>query len=60
MTTTTIALMKIGEIAAEDAATETGRISFQLQDGTRFTFDPEHGPYVYNGEVIVPIVPDED
>lgn len=60
MTATTMTLLKISEIAAEVGAGVAGRLSFQLEDGTRFTFDPENTPYVYNGEVVIPIVADED
>jgi hypothetical protein len=61
-TATTMTLMKISKIAREVTADApwAGPITFQLEDGTRFSFDPENGPYVYNGEVIVPIVPDQD
>lgn len=58
-TPTTMTLLKISGIATEVGAGVGGRVSFQLADGTRFTFDPDNGPYVHDGEVVVPIVADE-
>jgi hypothetical protein len=59
-TATTMTLLKISDLVAEVHAGVGGRVSFQLADGTRFAFDPENGPYVYNGEIVIPIVSDED